>query len=108
VRDQKGHASVHESHAALLRYLAALGKPVVVAAFGPPYFMLQFPNVTSYLAAYDYTDLAQRAAGEVVLGEVGARGRLPVSLPDLYPIGWGLNVGPAVGRRQQPPPHYSP
>jgi beta-N-acetylhexosaminidase len=98
VRDQKGHAAVIAPHAALIGYAAELGKKVVVVAFGPPYFLRQFPHVDSYVAAYDYSDLAQRAAAEVVVGEVGARGRLPVSIPGLYPMGWGINVGPAAGR----------
>ncbi len=98
VRDQKGHAAVTQEHARLLNYASARGVPVVVAAFGPPYFLMQFPGVTAYLAAYDYDSVAQRAAGEVVLGAVGARGRLPVSLPGLYELGWGLTVGPAEGR----------
>lgn len=98
VRDQKGHAAVVEPHATLLNYITARGIPVVVAAFGPPYFLSQFPDVDAYLAAYDYSAMAQRVAGEVVLGATGARGRLPVSLPDLYPIGWGINVGPSVER----------
>jgi beta-glucosidase-like glycosyl hydrolase len=98
VRDQKGHAAVLESHAALLRYISARGTPTAVAAFGPPYFLRQFPAVTAYVTAYDYTDRAQRAAGGVFLGAIAARGRLPVSLPGLYPVGWGIRVGPAVGR----------
>jgi beta-N-acetylhexosaminidase len=98
VRDQKGHAAVVDPHATILNYITALEIPVVVAAFGPPYFLSQFPDVDAYLAAYDYSAMAQRAAGEVVLGATGARGNLPVSLPELYPAGWGLNVGPSVGR----------
>ncbi len=98
VRDQKGHAAVLDEHARLLTYIAARRIPTVVAAFGPPYFLMQFPTVTAYLAAYDYGPVAQRAAGEVVLGAVGARGRLPVSLPGLYEIGWGITVGPEPER----------
>ncbi len=94
VRDSKGHAAVIEPHAALLRYAAALGVPTAVAAFGPPYFLDQFPGVDAYAAAFDYSEAAQRAAGEVFLGAVGARGRLPVSLPGRYEVGWGLSVGP--------------
>jgi beta-N-acetylhexosaminidase len=99
VRDQKGHAAVVEPHAVLLNYITSLKTPVVVAAFGPPYFLTQFPDVDAYLAAYDYSAMAQKAAGEVVLGAAGARGRLPVSLPEFYPVGWGLNVGPSVERQ---------
>lgn len=94
VRDQKGHAAVVEPHAALLRYAAGRGIPVAVAAFGPPYFLMQFPGVDAYLAAYDYTSLAQTSAAEVFRGETGARGRLPVSLPGLYRSGYGLSAGP--------------
>lgn len=98
VRDQKGHAAVVEEHASLLRYIAGNGIPTVVAAFGPPYFLSQFPGVDAYVATYDYGEDAQRAAGEMILGRTGARGRLPVSIPGLYEIGWGINVGPASGR----------
>lgn len=96
VRDSKGHAAVIEPHAALLRYAAALGVPTAVAAFGPPYFLDQFPGVSAYAAAFDYSEAAQRATGEVFLGGVGARGRLPVSLPGRYAVGWGLSVGPGL------------
>jgi beta-N-acetylhexosaminidase len=99
VRDSKGHAAVVTPHARLLRYAAALRIPTAVAAFGPPYFLAQFPEVDAYAAAFDYSEAAQTAAGEVFLGSVGARGRLPVTLPGLYPVGWGLSVGPAADRR---------
>ncbi|MFC1500017.1 glycoside hydrolase family 3 protein [Candidatus Zixiibacteriota bacterium] len=98
VRDQKGHAAVVEEHASLLRYVAGSGIPTVVAAFGPPYFISQFPGVDAYVAAFDYGEDAQRAAGEMILGRTGARGRLPVSIPGYYEIGWGISVGPATGR----------
>jgi len=100
VRDSKGHAAVIVPHARLLRYAAGLGIPTAVAAFGPPYFLAQFPEVDAYVAAFDYSEAAQTAVGEVFLGAVGARGRLPVTLPRLYDAGWGLSVGPAA----VPPP----
>jgi beta-N-acetylhexosaminidase len=98
VRDEKGHAAVVEEHASLLRYIAGSGIPTVVAAFGPPYLLMQFPAVDAYLATYDYGESVQRAAGEMILGLRGASGHLPVSIPGLYQIGWGINVAPATGR----------
>ena len=98
VRDEKGHAAVVEEHASLLRYIAGSGIPTVVAAFGPPYLLSQFPGIDAYLATYDYGEGIQRAAGEMILGRYGASGRLPVSIPGLYEIGWGINVAPATGR----------
>jgi len=98
VRDEKGHAAVVEEHASLLRYIAASGIPTVVAAFGPPYLLMQFPGVDAYLATYDYGDAVQSAAGEMILGRYGASGRLPVSIPGLYEIGWGISVEPSTGR----------
>lgn len=62
----------------------------VVIATRDPFDLLQFTDVPCYIATYG--DIAS-GAGEVlavVLDGTPARGRLPVTLPGLYPRGHGL------------------
>ncbi len=63
---------------------------VIVAAFGNPYLIRQFPNVRSYLVAYGVSDDLERAAANGLLGATAITGRIPVSLPGLFTAGDGL------------------
>ncbi|HEU4595851.1 MAG TPA: glycoside hydrolase family 3 N-terminal domain-containing protein [Pyrinomonadaceae bacterium] len=88
----KGTVALPEAQAEFVRRLIASGKPVVVAAFGGPYLIRQFPEAPVYLTAYAIEDVAQAAAVRVLFGEVPARGRLPVRVPGLFEIGAGLQT----------------
>jgi beta-N-acetylhexosaminidase len=66
------------------------GDRLVVVASGDPYDLLEFPEVPAYLAIYGSDEPSLDAAARVLLGLWRAQGRLPVSLPGLYPMGHGL------------------
>lgn len=66
--------------------------PLLVISFGNPYLLLAMPEAPSYLLAYSPFPVSQRAAAKAVLGEIEINGRLPVTLPGLYPSGHGLRV----------------
>jgi beta-N-acetylhexosaminidase len=86
----RGTTDMSESHARLLRGLAAAGRKVVVVSYGSPYLLRQFPQVPAYVCAYGWAESSQRAAISALFGEHAVAGRLPVTLPDLYPYGHGL------------------
>ncbi|MGB6339259.1 MAG: glycoside hydrolase family 3 C-terminal domain-containing protein, partial [Candidatus Aminicenantaceae bacterium] len=67
-------------------------KSVVVVSFGSPYFLRHFPEVDAYMCAYRYSDEAMMAAARALFGEIDIQGKLPVTIPELYPIGHGLTV----------------
>ena len=75
---------------ALVHRLHAVGKPVVLVAFGSPYAPLEVERPAAEVVAYDAAPALQRAAADVLLGLAPASGRLPVSLPGLYRLGDGL------------------
>jgi beta-N-acetylhexosaminidase len=50
------------------------------------------PEVQVYAAIYESRPLALDSAAKALLGEIPFRGRLPVSLGDLYPAGWGIHL----------------
>jgi beta-N-acetylhexosaminidase len=66
--------------------------PLIVISFGNPYLLLAIPESPSYLLAYSPFPAPQRAAAKAVLGEIEINGKLPVSLPGLYPRGHGTKV----------------
>jgi len=95
VTSSKGHADMDESHAALLESLARAGHKVVVISFGNPYLLGQFPDVPVYVCTYGSEESSQSAAAAALFAEYDVVGRLPISLPDLFPRGHGT----ALARR---------
>jgi beta-N-acetylhexosaminidase len=92
LRAWKGSVGLDFRHIQLVQEAAANSTPVVVISFGSPYFLRHFSFVDSYLCAYRYVPQAQKAAAKALFGEIDIRGRLPVSLPGLYPLGHGLTL----------------
>jgi len=71
-------------------------KPVLVVSFGSPYLLRRFPEVDAYLCLYSNLDSAQVAAVETIVGANPPQGKLPVTLPGLYPYGHGLSYPAAA------------
>jgi len=70
--------------------LARLESPVVLVALGSPYVISAFPDASVAVAAYGWSDPLQGAVAAALAGEVPWRGKLPVTVPGLYPLGYGL------------------
>lgn len=66
--------------------------PLALISFGNPYLPLAIPDSPSYLLAYGIYPVSQRAAAKALFGEIEIAGKLPISLPGLYPLGHGLKV----------------
>jgi beta-N-acetylhexosaminidase len=92
VTSSKGHAQMDPTHAALLESLAEAGAPLLVVSYGNPYLLSQFPHVPAYLCAYSAEEASQKAAIATLFAEHEVVGRLPVSLPGLYPLGHGISI----------------
>lgn len=90
LRSGKGTVDLEPVQAEFIRQLKAAGVPVVALSFGSPYFLRHFPEVDGYLCLYRNTPETQELAAMALSGEIGISGRLPVSLPGLYPRGHGL------------------
>jgi beta-N-acetylhexosaminidase len=66
--------------------------PMVGISFGNPYLLSSFPKLQTYLVAYGDMPSLQAAAARALLGQSDISGRLPISLPDLYPRGTGIQL----------------
>lgn len=75
----------------LIKELIATGKPVVVVGMGEPYELTVLPQIQTYVAAYGYQIPNLQGVGALLMGKAAPKGRLPVSIPHLYPVGYGLS-----------------
>lgn len=81
-----------DNGAAILREVLASNKQVVGISFGNPYILGAFPQMKTYMVAYGDMPYLQRAAVKASLGMQDITGRLPISLPGLYPRGTGIQL----------------
>jgi beta-N-acetylhexosaminidase len=66
--------------------------PVVGVSFGNPYLLQSLPGLSTYVIAYGDMPALQQAAARSILGEIDTTGKLPISLPGLYPRGTGIQL----------------
>lgn len=64
--------------------------PFAIVLFSTPYSLEALPLADAMIVAYESDPDAQEAAAEVMLGELDARGRLPISVLPHYPVASGL------------------
>ncbi len=89
---QKMSAALPEAGARALATLIDRKAPVVGVSFGNPYLLESFPRLQTYVVAYGDMPSLQQAAARAILGEIDITGRLPISLPGLYPPGAGIQL----------------
>lgn len=69
-------------------------KQLVYAFFTIPYFCKSYKQsiekAKAVVMGYEGTPFAQQYAAQVIFGGIGAKGKLPVSIPDLYYAGTGI------------------
>lgn len=94
-RVRSGQASsggVQNSGARALNTLLAAKVPLIGISFGNPYLLQSFPELPAYLVAYGDMPSLQQAVARALMGEIDITGKLPISLPGLYPRGTGIQV----------------
>jgi len=88
-----GRLGLAPAQQALLEWLAKQPKekPLVTVAFGSPYVGELGSRLPALLLTYELGDAPEAAAVRAICGEAPIGGRLPVSLPALFPAGHGLD-----------------
>lgn len=82
-------AQMHPEQGDLVRALRATRKPVIVLGLDTPYDPMAFPEGGTYLALYSSHPVSLEAAAKAIAGKIPLSGRLPVTIPDMYPLGHG-------------------
>jgi beta-N-acetylhexosaminidase len=77
---------------ALVAEVLKTGIPTVVVAMRLPYDLTVFPQASTYVCTYSVLEPSMRALAAAIFGENPFDGRLPVSIPGLYAIGFGQRL----------------
>jgi beta-N-acetylhexosaminidase len=72
--------------------LMKTNKPIITISFGNPYLLQSFPELRTYLVAYGDMPSLQQASARALAGQIDITGKLPISLPGLYPRGTGIQL----------------
>ena len=89
---QARSVALPEPGAKVLETLIDRQTPIVGISFGNPYLLGSFPKLQTYLVAYGDMQSLQEASAAALLGKSDITGRLPISLPGLYPRGTGIQL----------------
>ncbi len=89
-RSGAGKIAIPDPGKAALERLRALAKPVVAVAFGSPYLVTDTPGAGTFLCGYGPQPIVQAAAVRALFGEAPIEGKLPVTVPGLFPRGTGI------------------
>lgn len=68
-------------------------KSVILDVFTSPYSLLQiksFANIEGLIVSYQNSKLAQELSAQLLFGAITAKGKLPVSIGNIYKEGFGL------------------
>ncbi|BCL77753.1 beta-glucosidase [Ktedonobacteria bacterium brp13] len=76
------NAYLDEEQAKIVQFLVSTGRRVIGMSVRNPYDLQAYPQLRTYIVAYEYTRPALLAAVRVLFGERQARGHLPVTLPE--------------------------
>jgi beta-N-acetylhexosaminidase len=91
IASYSGRMGLGAAQLSLLEQLAAdKTKPLVTLAFGSPYVGDLAPKVPAVLLTYEFGDAPEAAAVRALCGEAPIGGKLPVTIPGLFPAGHGL------------------
>jgi beta-N-acetylhexosaminidase len=85
-----GRMDLSQPQIALLDSVAAQNKPFVTVCFGNPYTATFLPKLPAVILGYEFSDFTERAAAKALAGEIPVGGKLPISLPGMFPVGHGL------------------
>ena len=85
-------AGLPDSGTQVLNAVIGSKTPIIGISFGNPYLLQNFSGLRTYLVTYGDMPSLQQAAARAVLGEIDVVGKLPISLPGLYPRGTGIQL----------------
>jgi beta-glucosidase-like glycosyl hydrolase/CubicO group peptidase (beta-lactamase class C family) len=83
----------------LLRELTKPGQQVILSVFGSAYAVAKvrdYDRASAVVLAYQESTDAQQLAAQLIFGGIGAHGKLPVTVANNLPAGFGLTSKPGL------------
>ncbi|MEQ1948183.1 MAG: glycoside hydrolase family 3 N-terminal domain-containing protein [Bryobacteraceae bacterium] len=86
------NTKLSDNLSALVTKLTEGTVPVVLAAFGNPYLVADFPKVAAYMPAFSTAPPSEASVVKALLGEIATTGKLPITIPDFARYGDGIEI----------------
>jgi beta-N-acetylhexosaminidase len=83
-------ATVERGQAELVKAILGTGIPAVTVALRTPFDLAAYPASRVHVSTYGLLEPSLEALATALFGSAGFPGRLPASIPGLYPTGHGL------------------
>lgn len=83
-------ASMDDAQVRLVDELVACGVPMITVALRTPYDLAAYPASATHLCTYSILEPSMNALASIIFGAGQAEGRLPVSVSQELPAGFGL------------------
>lgn len=77
----------------LMKKIVAVNNKVVAVSYYDPHIIKHLTDIQSYLVSFSPSYLSITSTLETIFGIRDAKGRLPISISNTYPIGHGLSMG---------------
>src|SRR5436309_4808907 len=90
IASYSGRMDLSDRQVALLDGLGAGSKPFVAVLFGNPYTATFLQKLPTMLLTYEEFDGVESAAVRALAGESPISGKLPITLPGMFPFGHGI------------------
>lgn len=87
-----GTVAAAPGQADLVRALLATGKPLLTVALRTPYDLARYPEARTHICTYSGHEPSLTWLANYLFNGNGDSGRLPVTIPGLYPRGHGLGL----------------
>ena len=91
IASYSGRMDLSDRQVAMLDSLPGAGKPMVAVLFGNPYTATFLPKLPAVLLTYEEYDGVESAAVRALAGEAPIGGKLPITLPGMFPFGHGID-----------------
>ncbi|MDD3722814.1 MAG: glycoside hydrolase family 3 N-terminal domain-containing protein [Lutibacter sp.] len=80
-----------------LLWLAEIAKShtVILDVFASPYALLDIPNfeaIEAVVVSYQNSEISQEISAQIIFGALESKGKLPVSIKNIFPEGTGLHT----------------
>ena len=91
ISSYSGRMDLSPAQVSLLESIAANPqRPFAAVLFGNPYTAMALQKLPALLVTYEQFDAMEAAAVRALAGEIPIRGKLPITMPGLFPAGTGL------------------
>ena len=88
----RGTVALNENQTIFIKNLLDTAKNAILISYGNPYIIGDFPNISTYLCAWENQVDLQISGARVILGLNDVSGKLPINIPNVAKRGSGINL----------------